>query len=204
MESSDPTRRLIQTQTNENIPLNIEEFVQNKVTEPKTKGVKKLHISKFLVTVNPNVAVRNVDQANRLANCLKRGISMAIKENLQTVFKIKPPATDLMNSETIKSIDVKVNGEIGPKFHRVHSHAMVTVKHFTLLQMDAKALRQYLLHYCKDEEITNLFVSIKYVPVSDFAEMYLDKGAPISGTTNKTTSTQRASLQSSEQGPTSV
>lgn len=201
MESSDPAKQVIQTRTNENIPLNIEEYTENKISEPKKRGVKKLHISKFLLTVNSNIAAKNAEQANRIANCLKRGISMAIKTNLQEVFKIKPPAKDVLNKETIKSIDVQANGEIGPKYHRVHSHALVTVKHYTLLQMDSAVLRNYLLQYCVNEEIQNLFVSIKFIPVSDFAELYLNKGTPMptSEKSNKTPTTRTTLPQSSAQ-----
>lgn len=177
MSSTAPTKRHTLTQTKEAIPLRIEEVEENRLLPPQDKTQKKLHISKFLVTVNSNVAVRNVDQANRIADCLKRGIPRAIKEHATEVFFVKAPATDEINADTVKSIDVSASGEIGPKYKRIHSHALVTVKHYTLLQMNSKALKGLLLDYCKDDEIKNLYVDIKFVPVSDFAEMYIEKAS---------------------------
>lgn len=166
-----------QTATTQNIPLRIEQVTPNKIQRPPSKQ-KKIHISKFLILVNSNVAATELDTSNRVADCLKTGTGKALQEHSQELFFIKAPAKETFGPSSILDINVKVAAEIGPKYKRVHVHALVTVKHTTLLQMNGKVLRELLLNYCKDEAIKNLFVRIRFVPVSDFAELYLEK-APV-------------------------
>lgn len=173
MDTSNPGRVVTQTQTNESIPLRIEEVTGNKIQSSNKK--QKIHISKFLILVNSNVAAKDVNSSNHVADCLKRGIGKALQEHGPELYVIKPPAKEKYGPGTILDIDVKMAAEIGSKYKRVHVHALVTVKHTTLLQMDGKVLRQLLLNYCADEAIKNLFVRIRFVPVSDFAELYLEK-----------------------------
>ncbi len=173
MDSSNTDRVVTQTQTNESIPLRIEEITGNKLQPTEKK--KKIHISKFLVLVNSNVAAKDVNSSNSVADCLKKGIGKALQEHGPQLYIIRPPAKETYGPQTILDINVKMAAEIGSKYKRVHVHALVTVKHTTILQMDAKVLRQLLLNYCQDEAIKNLFVRIKFIPVSDFAEMYLEK-----------------------------
>lgn len=175
MDSSEADRTVTNTQTNESIPLRIENVQGNKI-KPKETNSKKIHISKFLILVNSNVAATDdLDKSNRVADCLKDGIGKALQEHGPDIYVIKPPAKEKYGPGTILDIKVKMAAEIGPRYKRVHVHALVTVKHTTLLQMDGKVLRGLLLDYCKDEAIKNLFVRIRFVPVSDFAELYLEK-----------------------------
>ena len=160
------------TRTTQNIPLRIEKVLPNKITEPKKE---KIHISKFLILVNSNVAATELDSSNRIADCLKSGTGRALKEHAQELFFIKPPAKEQFGPDSILDIGVKIASEIGNKFKRVHVHALVTVKHTTLIQMNGKVLRELLLNYCADKAIKNLFVRIRFVPVSDFADLYLEK-----------------------------
>lgn len=164
------------TQTSSNIPLDIEEVIPNKQRASTTRGQKKLHISTFLILVNSNVSEYNAEKANNIADCLKKGTADALKNHEKEVFFIKPPATDTWSRENILSIKTKITAEIGPKYKRLHVHALVKVIHTTLVQMNAEALRQHLLHYCKHEAITNLFVRIRFIPKPDLAaELYLEK-----------------------------
>lgn len=149
----------------------------------KTKGVpsadaKKVHISKFLVLVNSNVKTDKEEDIQRISTCLKTGFKDAIKNHETEIFKIKDGAEGKWSKENIFSIGTEMVTEVGSKEKRVHLHALVTVKHNTLVQMNAKGIRTLLEEKCQDDAIKRLFVRIRFVPVSDFAELYLRK-APV-------------------------
>ena len=165
--------------TSSNIPLS--------VTDITTKTVgstykNKIYVSKFLVTVNPNIASKDEGTRNRVITCLKTGFKKAVSKHEKEIFKIKPPATETWGPEHIFSISQQIAAEEGGKFHRIHIHALIEIKHDTLIQIDRKALRQILLDHCKDEAIKNLYVDVKFIPVDKFAELYLRKN-PVSTTT---------------------
>lgn len=167
------------TQTQKSrIPIRVEK-VEKTAVQAEAPKKDKIHISKFLILVNSNVTGgSSTEVVNKIADCLKDGMGKALKEHEDEVFVIKAGAKGAWTEEYIKDIHVKTAAEIGPKYKKVHIHSLVTVKHTTLVQMDAKAIRKYLLEYCKSEYFSNLFVRIKFVPVSDFAELYIEK-API-------------------------
>lgn len=164
-----------QFETGSRIPVSLTDISVKNI--PEEKG-NKIHISKFLVLVNSNVATDDPVVIERLSQCLKRGFAIALEVHEEDIFKIKPPATDTWNNSTILSINSEMVTEVGSVQKRVHLHGLVTVRHRTILQMDSKAIRDILLDVCKDDAIKNLFVRIRFVPVSDYAEWYLRK-APV-------------------------
>lgn len=142
------------------------------VEEPKKD---KIHISKFLILVNSNKSAKSHEEhANEIADCLRDGIGRLLQEHSTELFKLHPSAKP-GGLDTIMDIKVRTAAEIGPKYHRIHVHSLITVKHRTLLQMRAEPFKEYLPQYCVSPFFDKIFARIKFVPVSDFAELYLTK-----------------------------
>lgn len=172
MESSDPVIQITKTTTNRNIPIKIKDI---KPGDKPQSDKEKIHVSTFFVLFNTNVSCKDAEENNGLTDKLKKAIIECILNDQQHVFKIVNGAREDYGPETIKKITLEVVGEIGDRFGRCHAHAVITVKHTTLLQIDQPAFRNCVLNRLADPRVKNLFVRTKFIPISDFAKLYLRK-----------------------------
>ena len=166
------TENVRKFQTSSKIPVSLTDIT---LSGKPAKPINKTHISKFLILVNSNVASDDPLVQDRIVNCLKSGFEKSLRGHEEEIFKIRPPAVEQWGPEHVFSIESKIVAEVGTIQKRIHIHALVTVTHDTIIQMDSKAIRTLLLDHCADDAIRNLFVRIRFVPVSDFAELYLYK-----------------------------
>lgn len=113
-------------------------MAQNKLrTSIATKTTKKENInqSNFFVTLNSNVTEEYISQER-----MEEIVSDIFGNTMNYIRYLSP------NASLSKVLDIDVDGviEVGPKYHRVHAHIMVKIKHTTKLQLDLSKIRDRL------------------------------------------------------------
>lgn len=157
-----------------NVPIQIEEVRQNTAEEQGT------YYSKWHLLLNSNVAARgegDVEKANRIADILKDSVRCVFYEHGAEVFKSLVPG-DKFEKPTVESVKVEMAAEIGEKYKRVHLHAVITVVHHTILQIDYRKARDALALclYERDPNLPFPFIRFKQIPMTGVAlEKYIGK-----------------------------
>lgn len=179
MEREEINQRTVTETNRENIPIEVEDI---KVSDQR----RKLHYSVWHLVVNSNKTPESTEHANDLAQIMKDAILNTFQKHAREVFKIIPPAKEEFNNETIKKIKIKQAAEIGtnPQGGRVHVHALITVTHITLLQINIQKMRELICGYMAEKGIThNCYINLKWVPSTQPLENYIEK-TPLNKNTN--------------------
>jgi hypothetical protein len=164
----------VTTKRIQGVPIQIEEVKENTIEEKGT------YYSQWHLLVNSNVSANNdLEKANRIADVLKDSIRCVFYEHGEEIFKFKDPeGKDKFEKPTVESVNVKMAAEIGDIQHRVHVHALITVVHHTILQIDyPKAMRAMAdcIHE-RDPTLRFPFMRFKQIPMTGVAlEKYIGK-----------------------------
>jgi hypothetical protein len=100
----------------------------------------KLHTSRWLLTINTNKAVKSLKDP--IVIQFKRHIRNILThfdEYVKTNGNYRPDPTMITELQPIY--------EIGPKYHRYHTHIIVTIQHNSNISIDLDALREELPGY---------------------------------------------------------
>jgi hypothetical protein len=173
MDTGNSTERATQTiRTIDNIPLTIEEVFGSGHNTDKSR---KTHISQFKCLINSNKAAKTKYEAQKILECLRSAMRFVLEHKTREIIYIKPPhdQTDRWDSSHIFEIKIKMAGEIGPRYKRVHLHCVITIKHNTYLFINKERLHELVLEHCAGV-LDSIFTSVRFQPVS-MAEYYLDK-----------------------------
>ena len=150
--------------------------------------------SKFFITINPNQRVYSDPRAR--AACKKAFDTLAQREALRQYITFGPcdPAghfkSDVFDDVIIEEQgEFNYNLEVGAKQHRLHGHAMLTVHHYSQIQLDARAIMRLFrnaynsaLQDCVAFKIHgNPYVSIELMKQANYAQImaqYMFKDDP--------------------------
>ncbi len=147
----------------------------------KGKG-RKATISRFHITVNS----QKIEEIYRgkIKECLT-GMHEALSELIKCVdtddLKHYPQATDTKEEaqarhdsflKLIDEVDMEAVIERGGKYHKWHSHIMVSIKHHTRVQMDQAKLR---VCWRDGLDVSDVHLSIRYVSGVEVVYDYLKK-----------------------------
>ena len=106
----------------------------------------KIKKSKLLVTINTNKTTKFIDK-DKFNECIKDTFSN--NDNMKKIIKIKIPSHD-HSDKFVGDTYVIYATEIGPKFHRVHSHVLLDITHKTNLHVDIPMLKQLIKLTCPE------------------------------------------------------
>lgn len=147
------------------------------VDKKKTDG-RKTFYSMWHVTVNSNCKGNDSACIDSVSEALKAAMIYTFKDRANESFRIDRPG-DNFDSSTIDKIKISQAAEKGedPKGGGIHVHAMVEVKHHTILQINRGRANELIRAALKDNPyILNPYVNIAWVPVSKKAlEDYIGK-----------------------------
>ena len=130
--------------------------------------------SRFLVTINTNLRPRSNEEAARAAEDFKQALERVLPTAAQTgdlfVFLEGGPA-DLVETT------IRYNLEVGKERRggRLHSHALVFVKHHAKIRYDAQFTAHAVAQAMADPAVTKCYVNVALLPTDVAAENYLLK-----------------------------
>lgn len=132
--------------------------------------------SKYLITLNTNFKPVTTAQSQGMASNLQGALKTLFTEQYMRdgLIHINEPTGSW---EDIDSIDVEFNIELGrgPQGKRIHSHAILDIRHHTNIKLDLAFIREKLPTLIPDPRINTIYVNVRVLP-SDFnAKRYLRK-----------------------------
>jgi hypothetical protein len=152
----------------------------NLMEEPEKDHYKKG--SAWLITVNSNVAYQNIDQA--------RNIVSNIRASTDIIFNNKNPESHFSEVWRVLSplgdakYKVRDTQEVGRKYHKIHTHVLVSWEHYGKIRLDYSLIRRLYKEYmCPSDGsrdcygVTNPHISVKFMQKE--TEDYLSKGTPL-------------------------
>lgn len=153
------------------------------ITNPE--GIK-LHYSKFHVIWSSNLRVYDKSEGLILADQMS-DIFVEVSQNKPQdfiKFRVGNSKTYLVqpsewNNQIIKKYKVRYVIEQGthPKGGRIHLHAILYLEHFTFLQIEARALQEFLCRRLEQENeaVKGCYLHITWVPSDMPLENYIGK-----------------------------
>jgi hypothetical protein len=113
---------------------------KNKNQEQKKKRIK---YSNWFVTVNPNIVMDVGDKRyKKYYETFKKTLDAIFdKKKIHNFIEIKN-TTDKFDDQYIKNINVHYTTEFGEKNRNLHGHAMIEIKHYTLLRLNYEKIRK--------------------------------------------------------------
>jgi hypothetical protein len=154
--------------------------------KPK-KEKKRLRHSRWFITFNTNKRFEDRDDPDiheMISKLSKRVHEFGLAENLKTMVCFKREG-DEFSSKYIKKIQ-KISGsvEVGPKTHCVHTHFQLIISHWSCVQLDYTAVKQffksvfpgghgYLKQYYGDNDVRDYI--LKCVTENNLPEISDDK-----------------------------
>lgn len=140
----------------------------------KTQKAKNL-VSTFLVTINTNVAAKTTSLRHTIGAQLDTAIEGTFApDNIGSVVKMLVPGVS-WGPSVIDDVDIQYSLEEGNIQHRVHAHAIVTIRHHTKVQLNGGAISK-AINARMDGLTTNPHVNIRFVPRGQAAFDYIGKG----------------------------
>lgn len=132
--------------------------------------------SKFLITFNTNFKPVTTAQSKGMAASLRHGLKTLFTEEYMRdgLIHINDPNGSW---EDIDDINLEYNIELGrgAQGKRIHSHAIVDIRHHTNIKLDLAFLRSRFPALIPDPRIETIYVNVRMLP-SDFnAKRYLRK-----------------------------
>jgi len=136
--------------------------IKKKSKEPKEEKKpreqkKKLNSSNYMITINTNKSFTGEEESfPGIRSKFKDAIDLAFE--LQTIVSSKMiilrdkaiKRGDKFDSEFIKSINVQKCIEIGPDTKKLHSHVLLSIKHYTLVAIDLPTIKRLFMTSLKD------------------------------------------------------
>jgi len=121
---------------------NIKKTKKKKIKKKPTKP--KLRSSIWLFTLNTNKDFRKLDltfkkKFEKLCKFLFEGNHIC-----DFVVDSRNPGVKIEDNENIKTCDTQFQLEIGSKFHKFHSHAILKIEHTGNLTFEANKLRKFM------------------------------------------------------------
>jgi hypothetical protein len=137
---------------------------------------REKHLSRFLLTINTQQAGYPIYQLKDAMNGIYENLELFLKIKLNNKwiiysdYLIDNPNSKLINlDETVIKPQIKV----GKKFHKVHSHSLISIPHDTIVQLDRISIEKYLE---KMLDLKGLHINIRYIKDNSFTlKKYLEK-----------------------------
>lgn len=125
--------------------------MQKSLKKIEQKAVEVVSDSSFLITINSN----QVDIP-------KKSLEDAFDEFYEHVEKYLTYRYDdpVVGIKKIRSIDCEYAVESGPTNHRLHIHALITIKHTTNLHFNENLMREF---FAQSLEVDAIHLDIKYI-----------------------------------------
>src|SRR6202034_4503182 len=119
------------------------------------KNVKKY--SNYFITINPNISIDLGDPNFKKYYNVLKSIADEIfeKQNIHNFVIIKKKK-DSFNKEVIQKVNINYTIEYGSEMHYLHIHALLEIKHFTLLKLNYDKIRSLV----KDKLVQENFINI--------------------------------------------
>lgn len=148
------------------------------ITESRKNGPVPTFYSIWHVLINSNCKSNNPAVIDSCAQSLRGALVYTFDQHKEEAFRVDREG-DVFSPETVETIRINYAAEKGedPRGGATHVHAIVEVKHHTILQVDRKRCNELIREYLKDNpNISNPYVNIKWVPASKTAlENYIGK-----------------------------
>lgn len=114
---------------------------KEKVFEDNKKNLVKQ--SNWFLTLNSN---KRLEGDSPEAEQWMHSVQLAM-DNPQNWIKFMIPE-DKWDAKSIISADVEISHEIGGKYHQLHSHCIIKIKHRSSIQVDRHKLKVAILEHC--------------------------------------------------------
>lgn len=143
--------------------------------KPKKDRKARLKYSAFLVTINPNKPGTDLKkELNDIANhCFNEHLEDFL--NIGSMETGKKPYAECEKAvqDLVESSDVDAVVERGPKNKSDHLHALIKLKHRTILQLNITAIISYVKNTLDLPHSPH--VNVKLIPMKSSLENYLHK-----------------------------
>lgn len=149
------------------------------VTGPDFKINRKknlFHYSSFHITISSNQKPTTNDQAFALRDSMREALSHLYndEENVAKLLKFLDGSNWESNKDKIESIETKFSVERGhdDRGARIHSHAIMHIKHRTKLHIKIAFIRKFMKEHMNLE---NVYINVQYVDTARRLEDYVAK-----------------------------
>lgn len=141
--------------------------------EKPKKDKNKLKWSNWFITINPNISPDQED-SNELSRALKKTLEQIFAEDkIMNYILSRKKNTDL--NQTIESIDIDSQVEIGTKIHMVHSHVLMKIRHKDNIYLDYAKMKKKISDSL-DIPLTGFYFHVDPFGSSDLnLQQYIEK-----------------------------
>lgn len=138
---------------------------------------RKLHYSRFLVTVNTNYRPVDMADAREVGDKLLAAFrTMLTEEGFRKIIRIIARNGDFSDIVKIQVPDWAVELGKDPRGQRVHLHAYIKIEHYTIIQLSPKEIKDWIKSRIEDDRVKCLKIDIQFVKANEeLVKRYIGK-----------------------------
>lgn len=142
------------------------QYTDNK---PGSQGLpRRVQESNFSITIS-TLKSPSAANLNRAYHCLNRALqALASEQVFVNIIKFGPKSAwfrDDLPSDVITGVDWNASIELGGKYNRLHAHILVTIRHYSQIQIDPFAVERYARtawNRCVQDQNSPLYATGKF------------------------------------------